>query len=99
MVQGLNGQNRLTAAQAAEANSLLDSAGTLNPDRTVDVLRARVALLSNDRARATRILVGVLAAEPDNLDAWYGLATSATDGPTISRALGHIAQLLHNPRR
>ena len=40
-VGGLTGQQRLTAQQAAHANSLLDSAASLNPDRTVDLLRAR----------------------------------------------------------
>src|SRR5690348_8547698 len=64
IVEGLNGQNRLTAAQAADAISLLNAAATLNPDRTVDVLRARVALLRGDRARAKRILLGVVASEP-----------------------------------
>jgi predicted Zn-dependent protease len=98
IVSGLNGQQRLTAAQAAQANSLLDSADTLNPDSTVNVLRARVALLRNDRAKATRILERVVAGEPQNLDAWYGIATSASDGATVNLALGHIAQLDHNPK-
>lgn len=93
MVGGLTGQTRLTAAQAAKANSLLDSAATLNPDRTVDTLRARVALLRNERSKATHILLGVVAAEPDNIDAWYGLATSASDGRIVGRALGRIAIL------
>jgi predicted Zn-dependent protease len=98
IVSGLNGQQRLTAAQAAHANSLLDSAKTLNPDSTVDVLRARVALLSGNRVRATQILDGVVKREPDNLDAWYGIATSSTDGAIVNRALGHIAQLDRNPK-
>jgi predicted Zn-dependent protease len=99
VVGGLNGQTRLTAAQAREANSLLNSAATLNPDRTVEVLQARVALLRGDRAQAKRILLGVLASEPDNLDAWYGLATSASDSATINHALARIAQLEPKPRR
>jgi predicted Zn-dependent protease len=98
VVSGLNGQQRLTAAEAAHANSLLDSASKLNPDSTVDVLRARVALLSGNRVLATRILDGVVKREPDNLDAWYGIATSATDGAVVDRALGHIAHLERNPK-
>jgi predicted Zn-dependent protease len=93
IVVGLNGQSRLSPARAASANSMLDSAATLDPDRMVDVLRARVALLRGDRARAKRILLGVLADEPKNLDAWYGLATSAYDNATVTHALGQIARL------
>ena len=93
IVGGLTGQQRLSAAQAAHANSLLDSAGGLNPDRTVDLLRARVALLRDDRPAATRILLGVVKSEPDNIDAWYGLATSASNPHTVSRAIARIAQL------
>ncbi len=99
LVAGLNGQNRLTALQAATADSQLDAAATLNPDRMVDVLRARVALLRNDRPAAKRILLGVVADEPDNLDAWYGLATSASDGPTVNRAFSEIGTLLHTPKK
>jgi predicted Zn-dependent protease len=93
IVGGLTGQQRLTAQQAAHANALLDSATTLNPDRTIDLLRARVALLRGDRPTAKRILLGVVTAEPDNIDAWYGLATSASDGATVQHALARIAQL------
>jgi predicted Zn-dependent protease len=96
-VGGLTGQQRLTAQQAAHADSVLDSATTLNPDRTVDLLRARVALLRGDRATAKRILLGVVAAEPRNIDAWYGLATSASDGATVQHAIARIAQLNRFP--
>jgi predicted Zn-dependent protease len=96
-VGGLTGQQRLTAQQASHASSLLDSADTLNPDRTVDLLRARVALLRGDRPEAKRILLGVVRAEPNNIDGWYGLATSASDGATVQRALSHIAQLNRFP--
>jgi predicted Zn-dependent protease len=99
MVGGLTGQTRLSTAQAKTANSLLDSAGTLNPDRTVDLLRARVALLRHDRTEAKRILLAVVAAEPANLDAWYGLATSAYDNPTVVHALDRIAVLDKRPSR
>jgi hypothetical protein len=93
IVSGLTGQSKLTPEQARRASSLLSSAGVLNPDSQVDVLRARVDLLRNDRSSAKRILLGVVAREPMNLDAWYGLATSAKDGVTVTLALGHIAQL------
>lgn len=93
IVGGLNGQHKLTAAQAAQARSLLSSASVLNPDRQVDVVRARVALLRNDRPLAVRILRGVVRAEPDNLEAWYGIATSASSGATVNAALAQISKL------
>jgi hypothetical protein len=93
IVLGLTGQQQLTAARANHADALLSSAKTLNPDQTVEVLEARVDLLRNDRAGAKRILLGVVRREPMNLDAWYGLATSARDGATVNLALSRIAQL------
>jgi hypothetical protein len=99
IVSGLFGQRELRPAQASRANSLLNSAQVLNPDAQVDVLRARVALLRGDRARAKRILIDVLRREPMNIAAWYGLATSAKDQPTVLLALGRIARLAPKTRR
>ncbi len=72
------GAGRLTGAQARHADHLLRDAGTLNPDRTVDVLRAQVALARGDAAGSRRILSGVVAGEPENLDAWIALARAST---------------------
>jgi hypothetical protein len=99
IVSGLFGQHGLGRAQAGHANSLLHSASVLNPDAQVEVLRARVALLRGDRARAKRILLAVVHSEPMNIDAWYGLATSAKDQPTVLRSLDRIAQLAPKKRR
>lgn len=93
IVGGLQGQQRLTSAQAAQARSLLSAAAALNPDQQVNVLRARVALLRGERPLAVRILDRVVRSEPDNLDAWYGLATSASSGAAINAALARIDQL------
>jgi predicted Zn-dependent protease len=93
LVGGLQGRQKLTAAQAAQARSLLASAAVLNPDQQVNVLRARVALLRKERPLAVEILNRVLSEEPDYLDAWYGLATSASSGATVNRAIAHINQL------
>jgi predicted Zn-dependent protease len=65
---------RLTPAQAARARSLLDSAGTLNPDTAVDLLRAKVALGRNDEPGAVRTILSVTRREPLNLQAWVALA-------------------------
>jgi predicted Zn-dependent protease len=64
----------LTVAQAAHARSLLDAAATLNPDTTVDLLRAQVALARNDEAGAVRTILSVTNREPLNLQAWVALA-------------------------
>lgn len=64
----------LTAAQAAHARSLLDSAATLNPDTAVDLLRAKVALGRNEEAGGVRTILSVTKREPLNLQAWVALA-------------------------
>lgn len=69
--------NGPSAAQAAHVRSLLRAAGTLNPDKQLDVLRGQLALLRNDNRGATRILEGVVAQEPLNVAAWVYLARAA----------------------
>jgi predicted Zn-dependent protease len=88
------GKGRLTAAQARHADDLLHDAATLNPDRAVDVLRAQVALARGDAARSRQILSGVVAREPQDLDAWIALARACT-GVFRQRqiALLHILKL------
>ncbi len=65
------------AEQAARARSLLRSAGTLNPDRQLDVLRGQLALFRGENRSATRILEGVVHEEPQNVAAWVYLAQAA----------------------
>jgi predicted Zn-dependent protease len=88
------GPGRLTAAQARRADDLLHDAAALNPDRSSDVLRAQVALARGDAARARQILSGVVASEPQDLDAWIALAR-ASSGVFHERqiALLHILKL------
>lgn len=64
----------LTAAQAAHARSLLDEAATLNPDSSVDLLRAQVALGRHQNGAAVRMIESVADREPMNLQAWVALA-------------------------
>jgi predicted Zn-dependent protease len=68
---------RLAPRQAQEARSALDSAGTLNPDRAVNVLRGELAIDQHDYPAAIRILGGVTASEPQNLTAWIELGIAA----------------------
>jgi Flp pilus assembly protein TadD len=64
----------LSAAQVQQTESLLDSAGTLNPDLTVDILRGKLAADRNEDALAVRTLQSVTSREPLNLTAWVQLA-------------------------
>jgi predicted Zn-dependent protease len=84
---------RLTPAQAAHANALLNSAGTLNPDQEVDILRARVQGALGDNAAADRILAGVTRREPEDLEAWAYVGRLAQDKAVLDHALIRIAQL------
>lgn len=88
------GHAPVTAAEARHANSLLDDAATLNPDRAVDVLRAQVALARGDTTQARQILNGVVRREPQDLDAWIALADASTaDFRQRQIALLHILKL------
>jgi predicted Zn-dependent protease len=69
--------NGPSAAQTSHVQSLLRAAGTLNPDKQLDVLRGQLALLRNDNRGAARILQGVVAREPLNVEAWVYLARAA----------------------
>lgn len=73
----LAGQPRLTAAQAKRADDLLQSAGTLNPDRQEELLRGEVALAAGNVAAAQRIVLNVAHEEPDNIAVWDELARAA----------------------
>jgi thioredoxin-like negative regulator of GroEL len=87
--------NTISPAQAAAASTHLDSAATLNPDRTVVMLRAELDASDNHVARAESELNGVVAAEPDNLDAWFLLAQLEGNNPRAELAAQHhIAHLL-----
>lgn len=93
--QVLTSSGPLTAAQAQRAHSLLTSAAVLNPDRTVDLLRGELALEQGHPLAAVRIIEGVTAAEPDNIEAWVALARVAQhhDNAAIERAVANIGRL------
>ena len=65
---------RVVTIAAQRTSDLLDRAGRLNPDRGVDLLRARLALQRGDAAGATRTALRVVRAEPANLEAWGVIA-------------------------
>jgi hypothetical protein len=98
----LSGGGALSAAQAREADALLSSAATLNPDRQVDVLRAQVALARGDQRRARSILEPVVRQEPDNLSAWVQYARASTHDPvafyTAEIAIRRLVRVFPPPR-
>lgn len=91
----VNGSSQLSAADEAHVRSLLRSAGTLNPDLTVDTLRGQLALDENRDRRAAQIFASVTRREPMNLDAWVLLAqaTQQNDRQTFARAIRVIGKL------
>ena len=90
----------VTPAQARRAAALLDQAGQLNPDRSVDLARSELALRRGRGAQARAIALGVVRAEPENIEAWlaYGTA-SAHDPRAFALALRHLEALAPTVRR
>jgi hypothetical protein len=86
---------RPTAAQARHASDLLSAAGFLNPDRLLDVLRARLDLVRGDEPAARAILKRVTHDERFYLDAWVWLArASVGDLKDFYAAAYRIRQLV-----
>jgi predicted Zn-dependent protease len=92
----LIGGASLRPSQARQAGSLLNSAGTLNPDLTPDILRGQLALQRHRYAIGLRELETVARREPLNLQAWSALAFGAAragDHATLVRAARHVSTL------
>ncbi len=66
-----------TPALTAKILGLLHSAGTLNPDREVDLFRAQALTRAGDSAAAMRTAQAVVRAEPQNIDGWVALGFAA----------------------
>lgn len=82
----------LTAQQARHVDSLLDTAGVLNPDKQVTLLRSTVDFERGDRAAAVRLALGAARAEPEYAQAWLQLVHVST-GYLAAVALQRIAKL------
>jgi hypothetical protein len=81
------------APQLRTAASQLHSASSLNPDRTVDILRARVAIDQRRLPLARRILAAVTRAEPQNLEAWIWFTGANLGRPAARLGTARIAAL------
>jgi predicted Zn-dependent protease len=96
----VSGANSLSARQAEHVESLLQSAGTLNPDQQVNLVLGEVAALRNQTPRAARIFSQVAHREPMNITAWVLLAQADFGkGRPLANALAHISQLDHQVER
>jgi predicted Zn-dependent protease len=86
----------LSAQQAQRTSALLDSAATLNPDLSVELLRAQLAFDQHHSAAGERILESVTRREPLNLLAWTQLVFAAArsgDRRTLVVAARHVSAL------
>lgn len=70
----------------ARIMSLLNNAGTLNPDRNIALDRSQAQTRAGDSAAGVAIAESVTRAEPENVDAWVvlGLAARRAD-PALAR--------------
>jgi thioredoxin-like negative regulator of GroEL len=93
----LSGAATLNTAQREHAGSLLRSAGFMNPDTEVDLLRAQLALTRGHSTQAEEILLSVVNKEPLNSQAWFSLAQHSTNSRTLLLALSHLARLVPKP--
>jgi len=66
-----------TPALTAQILSLLNTAGTLNPDRNIELLRAQALTRAGRSAAGIAAARSVTRAEPQNVDAWTVLAFAA----------------------
>ncbi|HEX3688723.1 MAG TPA: hypothetical protein VHV28_03475 [Solirubrobacteraceae bacterium] len=76
-----------TPGQLRAAAADLRSASFMNPDRTLDILQARVAIRQQRLAQARRILSAVTRAEPQNLEAWIWFT-----GANLGRRAGSLGR-------
>jgi predicted Zn-dependent protease len=90
----VSGASRLSSAEARRALALLHDAGTLNPDRNVDILRGQAYLASGNAKVARRVLSAVTREEPQNVEGWLWLAhASGTNAALLTSSLVHVRQL------
>lgn len=85
----------LTPSDAADVEAQLDRASLLDPDKTVDILRAGLALREGRVEAARRTMLEVVRDEPENLGAWAAIAIGfdRTDPALADRARAAIRRL------
>jgi hypothetical protein len=94
----INGGGTPTPAQTAQIEHWLDTAGTLNPDHNIDLLRAQAEVRAGQSAKALALMKRIVRDEPRNADAWivFGFAAQS-QSPALAR-LAHAEVLDLAPR-
>ncbi len=80
----------ISSARARADYSTLDDAEALNPDQSLELLRAEVALHSGQHAYALTIAKRIVAREPSNPNGWLALEVVSDK---FAPALNRLAQL------
>jgi cytochrome c-type biogenesis protein CcmH/NrfG len=80
---------RQTPAATARIMSLLDTAGTLNPDRNIDLDRSQAQTRAGHVAAGVAIARAVVRAEPQNVNGWIVLGFAAR---RLDPSLARLAQ-------
>jgi hypothetical protein len=90
----LGTRTSLPAAPARHVESLLNVAGTLNPDRTVGLERVDLLLDEGRKLAARRLARQITRAEPQNIIAWVDLAHASYGNPKLfNDAIAHVERL------
>jgi hypothetical protein len=99
----VNAHGKVSAAGAAQAGSLLDSAATLNPDVEITILRSQLALRRSDYRRAIALARQATRQEPSNVSTWLAVAVANYDSGKVDfQAVAKMAVLdpqLQHPKR
>lgn len=90
----LAGRAHLSAAAAAHADSLLDTAAILYPGQEVTVLRAKTAFAAGQVASARRLARAATRSEPGNPQAWLELTHVSAGTPELAPAFRHLVSLV-----
>ena len=90
----LQSGRKVTSADARRIRGQLHTAGQLNPDTMITVLRAELASDLGDRHAAVGLLLTVVHKEPDNASAWQDLARVASTYRVEAESLLAIRRLV-----
>jgi Flp pilus assembly protein TadD len=94
----IQGGGTPTASQTAQIEHWLDRAGTLNPDRNIDLLRAQAEVRAGQSAKALALMQRVVREEPRNADAWIVLGFAAQEQHPALARFAHAQVLELAPR-
>lgn len=94
----IQGGGTPTPAQTSQIQHWLDTAGTLNPDRNIDLLRAQAEVRAGQSVKALAVMKRVVREEPRNADAWIVLGFAAQEPDPALARFAHAKVLELAPR-